>query len=91
MRSWRRVSRLCGDGQQNMLVPVIGFLVEKYALLIGVYGGFLFSLLWETKARYVFPYLLFLLPYAAAGIERLTEKSGRMVSAGAAGFRKKEK
>lgn len=48
--------------------------VENYILLIGVYGGFLFSLLWETKSRYVFPYMMFMIPYAAAGIHCLLDK-----------------
>lgn len=45
--------------------------IEKYVLLIAVFGGFLFSLIWETKTRYVFPYLLMELPYAALGIEEM--------------------
>lgn len=36
--------------------------------LIAVIGGVLFSILWEAKGRYVFPYMLLLLPYMAQGI-----------------------
>ncbi|MCM1186345.1 MAG: hypothetical protein NC251_03850 [Lachnoclostridium sp.] len=36
--------------------------------LIGVVGGFLFSIIWESQCRYVLPYYLFLLLYAPAGI-----------------------
>ena len=32
-----------------------------------VIGGMIFSLLWEAKARYVFPYVTLLLPTVAAG------------------------
>lgn len=46
--------------------------VEKWVLLIGVYGGFLFSLFWEAKPRYVFPYFIMMIPYAAIGMEKLT-------------------
>ena len=42
--------------------------IEHYVLLIGVFGGFLFSAMWEAKARYVFPYLMMMISYAAAGI-----------------------
>lgn len=45
--------------------------IERYVLLIAVFGGFLFSLLWEAKTRYVFPYLLMELPYAAMGINEV--------------------
>ena len=42
--------------------------IEKYVLLIGIFGGFLFSLIWEAKTRYAFPYFLLMLPYAAIGL-----------------------
>ncbi len=42
-----------------------------YLLMIGVIGGLLFHMIWEANARYIFPYGLLLLPYAARGIERL--------------------
>lgn len=45
--------------------------IEKYVLLIAVFGGFLFSLIWEAKTRYVFPYLLMELPYVALGINEM--------------------
>lgn len=36
--------------------------------LISVFGGFLFHMLWEGNARYIFPYGLALLPYTARGL-----------------------
>lgn len=42
--------------------------IDNYLLLITVFGGFLFSIIWEAKSRYVFPYFLILIPYGAAGI-----------------------
>lgn len=48
------------------------FPLENYLLLVAVFGGFLFSVLWEAKARYVFPYFLLMIPYAAVGIGALT-------------------
>lgn len=44
------------------------FPLKYHVLLIAVFGGFLFSILWEAKARYVFPYFLLMIPYAAVGI-----------------------
>lgn len=40
-----------------------------YLGLIGVFGGFLFHMIWEANSRYIFLYGMLLLPYAAAGIE----------------------
>lgn len=42
--------------------------IKNVLLLIAVIGGFLFSVLWEAKGRYVIPYVVFLFPYAACGI-----------------------
>ena len=39
-----------------------------YIGLIGVLGGFLFHMIWEANSRYIFPYALLLLPYAAGGL-----------------------
>ena len=35
---------------------------------ISVIGGFLFSILWEAKSRYVFPYCVFMILYAPEGL-----------------------
>lgn len=39
-----------------------------YLGMIGVVGGFLFHILWEANARYIFLYGLLLMPYAAKGL-----------------------
>ena len=55
--------------------------VEKMILLITIFGGVLFSLLWEAKARYVLPYVIMMIPYAANGcylfIKSILEKYWR--------------
>lgn len=38
-----------------------------YLMLIGAFGGFLFHMLWEANARYIFLYGQLLIPYAARG------------------------
>lgn len=48
--------------------------IEVFILMICVYGGFLFSVIWEAKTRYVFPYFVFLIPCAVAGITELCDK-----------------
>ena len=51
-----------------------------YVGLIGVLGGFLFHMIWEANSRYIFPYALLLLPYAAGGLHAvgawLTDRMG---------------
>ena len=39
--------------------------------LIGVFGGFLFHMIWEGNSRYIFLYGLTLLPYTARGLQLL--------------------
>lgn len=45
--------------------------LEDYLIPVVLVGGFLFSLLWEAKPRYVYPYFVILLPYATVGIAYL--------------------
>lgn len=47
---------------------------------IGVIGGFLFSILWEAKSRYVLPYIVLLIPYMALGISMLQTYLGKAVA-----------
>lgn len=42
--------------------------IEYFILPIIVIGGFLFSILWEAKARYIFIYIVLLIPLAANGL-----------------------
>ena len=42
--------------------------LKKTILPMIVIGGMIFSLLWEAKARYVFPYVTILLPSVAVGL-----------------------
>lgn len=41
--------------------------ILQHTLAVTVIGGFLFSILFEAKARYIFPYYVFLFPFAAYG------------------------
>ncbi|MBD5550121.1 MAG: hypothetical protein HDQ96_02945 [Lachnospiraceae bacterium] len=44
-----------------------------YLGLISVLGGFLFHMIWEANARYIFLYGLMLLPYTARGLSLLSD------------------
>ncbi len=48
--------------------------LKLYLIPITFLGGFLFHILWETKAIYVVQYYFILLPYSAFGIDYLYEK-----------------
>lgn len=43
--------------------------ISKCLPFVAVIGGFLFSILWEAKPRYVIPYVFLMLPAAAMGIQ----------------------
>ena len=47
--------------------------VLTYIGIITVIGGFLFHMLWEANSRYIFPYAMMLIPYAAFGYGNLME------------------
>lgn len=52
--------------------------IESYILCVAVVGGMLFSLLWEAKARYCFPYYIFMFPMAAIAIGGVCDGSGAL-------------
>lgn len=60
------------------LLVLRGMRMERYVLMIGIYGGFLFSLLWEANTRYVFPYMIFMIPYAAMGTTEALKGIGKI-------------
>ena len=43
--------------------------IENYVLLIAVFGGFLFTVMWEAKTRYALPYMLLMLPCFGLGMQ----------------------
>lgn len=57
------------------------------ALPVTILGGALYHLLFEAKAQYAYPYMVYMLPLAAAGLCALEEKlkkiSGRAAEAAA--------
>ena len=49
--------------------------LEDQVLLITIFGGFLFHMLWEAKGRYILPYFVMMLPMAAVGLSQLTARA----------------
>lgn len=45
--------------------------IWSLVLAVSIIGGFLFCAIWEGGSRYTLPYMVCMLPYAAAGIARL--------------------
>ncbi len=60
-----------------------------YILMIYFIGGFLFSLLWEAKPRYVFPYVYLCLPLAAIGLTRIQGGVFKLIETGLKSQKKK--
>ena len=50
-----------------------GWYISVYLGFITILGGFLFHMMWEANSRYIFPYAMFLIPYAAFGYGNLIE------------------
>lgn len=48
--------------------------LEKAYFILNIFGGILFHMLWEAKARYVLCYFVLMLPVAAAGYQYVSLK-----------------
>lgn len=59
LQQWRRRKQASASG------------LPFYTGMIAVLGGFLFHMVWEANSRYILPYFLLLLPYAALGFGSL--------------------
>lgn len=53
---------------------------EDGLIPLAILGGFLFSILWEAKSRYVLPYTVFMIPLAAFGMIFCAEKCLQLFS-----------
>lgn len=45
--------------------------ILRYTLLVTIVGGALFYLIWEGSGRYILPYFIMSIPYAAAGMSKV--------------------
>ncbi len=68
----------------SVLLFIVGRIKKKdniwqMLLLIVVVGGILFSIIWETKSRYVFPYVICMIPYMACGMWMVQEGIRKLV------------
>lgn len=48
--------------------------ILQYLFAVTLIGGFLFSIMWEAKGRYIFPYYMTMLPMAVIGYNALITK-----------------
>ena len=65
----------------SMLAYFVSALLGKKGVLehfIGliVIGGFIYTLLWESKNRYVYPYIVIMMPCVAIGIVTMQKRAG---------------
>ena len=44
--------------------------LHSFVLTVAFIGGFLFSLIWEAKGRYIFPFFVILIPAASIALDR---------------------
>ena len=49
-------------------------------LAVTIIGGFFFSIMWETKARYIFPYYIMMFSYAGMGYVELITQIQKMIN-----------
>ena len=53
--------------------PVLAAELAALALPVTILGGALYHLIFEAKAQYAYPYMVYMLPLAAIGLCRLEE------------------
>lgn len=56
--------------------------ILQHVLAIVMIGGFFFSIFYEAKARYIFPYYVMMFPFAAYGYQQMLEAVMKFFSAG---------
>ena len=54
--------------------------LEHQVLLIVIFGGFLFHMIWEAKGRYILPYFVAMLPMAAVGLAECSRRMACRIS-----------
>ncbi|MCM1044575.1 MAG: glycosyltransferase family 39 protein [Candidatus Gastranaerophilales bacterium] len=56
--------------------------ILQHVLAITIIGGFLFSIVYEAKARYIFPYYVMMFPFAVYGYQLMLEWMMRLFGSG---------
>lgn len=54
--------------------------ISEQLLAVTMIGGFLFSILWEAKARYILPYYIMMYPFAIKGYYLLISSAAELIS-----------
>ena len=63
--------------KKSKTVGIVGWIP-----LIAVLGGFLFSIIWENKCRYVMPYYVYIILYAPVGIVFIADCMRKLIRIG---------
>ncbi|NBJ91329.1 glycosyltransferase family 39 protein [Parablautia muri] len=66
MNAYHLIVLLCSTA--GCIYVIKNWRLERAYLLLNVFGGFLFHMIWEAKGRYILGYFTLLLPIAAAGL-----------------------
>ena len=53
--------------------------ILHHVLAVTIIGGFFFSILWEAKARYIFPYYIMMYPLAVTGIWQAASQAEKSI------------
>ena len=80
------VGRFAGDTALAAVGSVCALRKKGGAALlmipVTVLGGALYHLIFEAKAQYAYPYMVYMLPLAAAGLCRLEDGAARLICSG---------
>lgn len=71
-----RYQTICFFALLGYFLTLLSLKTDSRLYLIGLIllGGFFFSLIWEAKSRYIYPYMVIALPCAAGGIVTYTDR-----------------
>lgn len=63
-----------------MLTGIVKKDISTSLLFVVIIGGFLFSIMWEAKSRYVLPYMIVLLMLSSGGIFAIQEYAKNLLT-----------
>lgn len=53
--------------------------ILRQLLIVTIIGGFLFSILWEAKSRYILPYYIMMFPFSVTGYYEVIQKAAALI------------
>jgi hypothetical protein len=85
-KSWKYLEAWMNIHQLIAYISILIWLIQRwknpgkmqnYLIYIAIFGGFLFSIIWEAKTRYIFPYYVMMLPMVAIAVGKIIEKKNK--------------